>query len=261
MEQSALGGLALFAEELAPPLQALEGEPQSLLALAEELDQALRVPAQRPAQRANTPAQPLGALGVGLVQQEVGVDAGPQRGLELAALVLGAAERLGGLAIEGIEAQRAAEFFGGAVEVAAAIEHPAVQLVRRRIGDVLGLGDLQALDGAPVFPLLGVEVRQAEKVRRVDGVAPRLLAHHQAGVALAARAVLGLQAAQLGERHLEAEVLGIELQRELEQLGGLVVHAAVGEPAGQLCQLLDVERGNRGLAHRTRRFSRKTGRV
>ena len=164
----------------------------------EDLGELAVAPAEDLLQGLDPPAQPPHPLLVALVEEQEGVHRGPQRGLVLLALVLGAAQALGGLAVEGVEAQRLAELLDGAVEVLAPEQQPAVQLVAGRVGQALGLGDLQALDGAGVLPLLGVEVGQAEEVGGVDGVAPEPLAQQ---VAQAARAgPPGARAAASGPR-------------------------------------------------------------
>ena len=150
----------------------------------------------------------------------------PQGLFELLALVLGPAQALGRLAVERVVAQGLAEFLDRAVEVLAPEEELAVQLVVRRVGQVLGLGDLQALDGPGVLPLLGVEVGQAQEVGGVDGVAPEAFAQAcRAGSGGAAAPVLLLALADLGQGQLDAQVLGVQPQGQEEEVRRLFVPA------------------------------------
>ena len=92
------------AEPLAPPLQAVEGGVQLLLALAEQRHYLLALPTEQVAERADPPPQSQRVVIVGRRQQEEGVDRGADRVVELLALVLDLAEELRRFAVERIEA-------------------------------------------------------------------------------------------------------------------------------------------------------------
>ena len=229
------------------PFQPVEGGVQHVLALAEELRELAVPPAQDLLQGLDAPAQPPHPLLVAVVEQQKGMDRQPQAGLELLALVLGAPQALGGLAVEGVVAQRAAELLGGAVEVAAAEEEAAVQLVIGRVRQVLGLRHLDALEGAGVLPLLGVEVGEAEEVGGVEGVAPEPLAQDVAQAARARPLELLLELADLGEAELDAEVLGLQPEGQQQEVGRLFIAGGVAEAPRQVAQLLDLGVRRRAL--------------
>ena len=57
-----------------------------------------------------------------------------------------------------------------------------------------------------------------------------------------ASALLSMPGAGLGEGQLDAEVLGVETQRQQQQVRGLVVLCALLEPSGEPDQLLNILR-------------------
>src|SRR3954464_5485439 len=245
----------LLQEALAVPLQPVEGDVHHLLALFEDARQLAVAPAQDLLQGLDTPPQPPHPLLVAVVEQQEGVHGGAQRRLELLALVLGPSQALRRLAVEGVVAQRPAEFLRGAVEVAAAEEQTAVQLVVGGVGQVLGLGDLDALDGPRVLPLLGVEVGEPQEVGGVDGVAAEPFAQDVAQAARARPRVLLLELADLRQRQLDAQVLGVQTQGQEEDVRRLLIPSARVETLGQIGQLPDLRaRGALRIAH-TPRFS------
>ena len=61
--------------------------------------------------------------------------------------------------------------------------------------------------------------------------------------------MLALQLPDLGEAQLDAEVLGIETQRQQEQVRRLFVLPALLEPSGEPDQLLNVLRDEMRIAH------------
>ena len=249
------GQPALLEEALAVPLQPVEGGVHQLLALAEEAGELAVAPAEDLLQRLDAPPQPPHPLLVAVVEQQEGVHGGAQRRLELLALVLGPPQALRRLAVEGVVAQRPAEFLRGAVEVAAPEEQAAVQLVVGGVGQVLGLGDLDALDGPRVLPLLGVEVGQPQEVGGVDGVAAEPLAQDVAQAARARPRVLLLELADLRQGQLDAQVLGVQAQGQEEDVRRLLVPSARVEALGQIGQLPDfLARGALRIGH-TPRFS------
>ena len=237
---------------LAVPLQPVEGGVDALLALAEQGRQLAVAPAEDLLQRLDAPPQPPHPLLVAVVEQQESMHRGAQGRFELLALVLGAAEALRGLSVEGVVAQRPAELLGGAVEVPAAEEELAVQLVVGGVGQILGLGDLNALDRPRVLPLLGIEMGEAEEVGGVDGVAPEPLAQDVAQAARArSSAVLLLELADFRQAQLDAQILRVEAEGQEEEVGGLVVAPGFAEPPGHRGQLLDfLVRGALGMAHR-----------
>ncbi len=243
---------ALLEEALAVPLQAVEGGMDLVLARAKHLRQLAAAPAEDLLEGLDAPPQPAPALVVALVEQQEGLDGGLQGGLEALALELGAAQALGDLAVEGVPAQRPGKLLGGAVEVLAAKQQAAVQGGMGGVGQVLGLGHLEALDGAGVLAPLGVEVGEAEEVRGVDGVAAKAFAQHlaQAAAAAVAAALELLQLADLRQRQLDRQVLGIEAQREQQQLGRLVVPGGGAHAPRQVGELIDLWRQLHGLVLR-----------
>ncbi len=119
-----------------------------------------------------------------------------------------------------------------------------MQLVVRRIGQILGLGHLEALDGPGVLPLLRVEMGEPQEVGGVDGVAPEALAQDVAQAPGAAAApVLLLALADLGQTQLDAQVLGVQPQSQEEEVRRLLVPPALGEAPREIRQLLDLARG------------------
>jgi hypothetical protein len=190
---------------------------------------------------------------------------GRQRRLEALAFELGPARALGDLAVEGIEPQRPGELLGRALEVLAAEEQAAVQLAVFGIGQVLGLRHLDAFDGARVLAALGVEVSKAQEVGGVDGVAAEALPQHlaQAAAAAVAASRLLLQLAHLRQRQLHRQVLGVETQRQQQQLGRLVMARRATHPPRQAGELVDlgrqVRRLVRGIAHACNRSPRGSG--
>ena len=76
--------------------------------------------------------------------------------------------------------------------------------MRRRIGQVLGDGDLEVLAGALLVAAVGEEVGEAEEVLGVEGVAPQLLAERLLERARARRARVAPHALGLRQRQLDA---------------------------------------------------------
>jgi hypothetical protein len=107
----------LLEEALAVPLDAVAGDLQLLTGLVEEVRHLGVAPAEDALQGEDAPAQPLGVGGVELADQQEGAGGGGGGGLEALALVLGQAQHLGGLAVEGIEVHCAGELAGGGLRI------------------------------------------------------------------------------------------------------------------------------------------------